>query len=239
MKEYSSGISRTVSTLVIIAIIISSGILVIALMQSNGNITTTPTTPSNGDFGAMAVEYIESRRDDVIFYWTCNNTLVNEDITTYYQQTEPSAFVDGIYINQTSTGADISVLFAPYSSDLIGEGSIDQTTYESLNGDLLNNGIGKMEAASTHPNDFPSSWPIDLYMYIFFDDDSFFFIGYTSDDGMVFIQNGTWSGFRSNGHPDVTGYIGNGYWLVEDGHLNSGMTALYTTVTNNVDYPEA
>ncbi|MBD3407661.1 MAG: hypothetical protein GF411_16205 [Candidatus Lokiarchaeota archaeon] len=244
MKEYSDGFSRTAITLVVIAVVISSGILVVSLMQPNGNTTTTTTTTTtatnNGaGYGSAAVDYIESRRDDVVFYWSSNNTLVNEDLSSYYQATEPSAFVDGVFINQTESGADISVLFSPYHENIVGEGSIDSDTYETMNGALLDEGIGLMEDASTHPSSFPSTWPIELYIYIFFDDNTFFYLGHTSSDGYVFIRNGTWDGFTSGGDPSITGFVGDGHWLIEGGHLQTGISSLYSVITNNVDYPEA
>jgi hypothetical protein len=53
----------------------------------------------------------------------------------------------------------------------------------------------------------------------------------------VFIQNGTWTGEFIDGWP-VGGSTYDGAWLLEGGHLQSAIDALFTTITTTVDYPE-
>jgi hypothetical protein len=107
-----------------------------------------------------------------------------------------------------------------------------------LNGALIDNGLGLMTDATEHPDDFPHTWPVTFLANIYFDDFTFFEMGYTESDGMVFIRNGTWTGeFTEWGQPDVTGFASFGYWLNEGGHLGTALTDLYTSITENVQYP--
>ena len=236
MRKYNTGVSSKVFASVIAAIVLTAGVFAVAIYfpgEGNG----LPPDPTS--LGAITAEFLNSKRDDVQFYWMCNSTFVNQDITDYYAQSEPSAFVDGIRMNHTATGGEILLLFAPYHAGIRGTGQISTTEWDSLSGTIIDDGIGQMEAPEVPPvGNFPLTWPIDFYFDVFFDDNTCFLVGFTSTDGYLYIQNGTWSGeFSSYGHPIVTGWD-DGAWLLEGGHLSAGINALYTTITTNVSYPE-
>jgi hypothetical protein len=132
----------------------------------------------------------------------------------------------------------IEVLFYPYTSDIVGRGEIIPDSWFALSGSLIDNGLGRMSDATSYPADFPNTWPVELYMMIFFDDNSVFNIGYTSSDSLVHIRNGTWTG----GFDDDTGvpYTSNwqpGYWLNDGGYLATPISDFYSTITGAVSYP--
>ena len=234
MRNYNTGISGKVFASVIAAVVITAGVFALAVYNPDGG--TGPDGPTS--LGAETAEYLNSMRDNVEFYFICNSTLVNEDITDFYAQSHSGAFVDGIRMNRTGSGGDISVLFSPYSAGIIGTGQITTTEWNSLSGLIVDDGIGQMEAPESPPgpNDFPTSFPIDLYFAMYFDDGTFFLVGYTSTDGFLFIQNGTWTGAFVNGWP-VHGSFDEGAWLLEGGHLTAAIDTLYATITTSVEYP--
>ncbi len=232
----------TVFASIVVAVVLATGILMTSMLIPGGNTTTTTstttntTTPGQG-YGALAVQYLESRRDDVLFYWMCNSTFVNVNLTEYYRQASPDAFVDGVFLKRGATNT-INVLFAPFDLNITGQGTISEAEWASLSGSLINDSVGPMEDALSHPEYFPSTWPIDFFVDIYFDDDTFFYLGYTKSDGLAFIQNGTWSGgYSPNGWPEITGFIGSGYWLIEGGHLHDALADMYTTITQTVSFP--
>ena len=231
MKNYNTGLSGKVFASMIAAVVITAGVVALAVYYPGGG-GTIPTDPTG--LGALTAEYLNSMRDNVEYYFIMNSTLVNEDVTNFY-----GAFVDGIRMNRTPTGGEINVLFSPYSSGIIGTGEISTIEWNSLSGMIVDDGIGQMEepASPPGPHDFPTSWPIDLYFAMYFDDGTCFYVGFTSTDGLVFIQNGTWTGEFIDGQP-VSGSFYDGAWLLEGGHLQSAIEALYTTITTAVDYPE-
>ncbi|MHA2396253.1 MAG: hypothetical protein ACXAC0_06070 [Candidatus Thorarchaeota archaeon] len=236
MRKYNTGVSSKVFAAMIAAVVLTAGVFAVAIYfpgEGNG----PPPDPTS--LGALTAEFLNSKRDNVQFYWMCNSTFVNQDISEYYAQSEPGALVDGIMMNRTSTGGDIILLFSPFEADIIGTGQITTTDWNSLSGTIIDDGIGQMEAPENPPaGDFPLSWPIDFYFNVFFDDDTCFFAGFSSTDGFLYIQNGTWNGeFAPHGWPISTGWD-DGAWLLEGGHLTAGIDALYTTITTSVSYPE-
>jgi hypothetical protein len=236
MRNYNTGVSGKVIASILAAVVLTAGVVAIAIYFPGG---TDPTPPPPVGLGAQTAAYLNSMRDNVQFYWMCNSTFVNEDLTDFYIQTEPSAFVDGVKMNRSSTGGDIEVLFSPYDADIIGTGQISDTEWSSLSGALVDDGIGLMDTPEDPPaEDFPTTWPVDFYFSVFFDDGTYFFAGFTSGDGLLYIHNGTWGGeFSDWGWPISTGQS-DGYWLLEGGHLTAGINALYSAITNNVAYPE-
>ena len=236
MRSYNNGISRRLFGAVFAAVIFAAGVFAVAIyFPSDGN--GIPPNPTN--LGFEVAEYLNSKREDVQFYFMCNSTFVNENITNFYAQTEPSAYVDAIVMNRTASGGDIQVLFSPWQADIVGTGQISTEEWNSLGGAIVDDGIGQMEAPEDPPTDsFPTSWPIDFYFYVYFDDGSYFFAGFAHSDGLLYIHNGTWSGeFGTFGWPINTGG-GPGMWLLEGGYLSVGMNALYEAITANVSYPE-
>lgn len=237
MKNYNTGISGKVFASVITAVVITAGVVALAVYYPGGGGGTIPPDPTG--LGALTAEYLNSMRENVEFYFIMNSTIVNEDITNYYAQTQPGAFVDGVRMNRTSTGGEIGVLFSPYTAGILGTGEISTTEWNSLSGLIVDDGIGLMEEPTSPPGpyDFPTSWPIDLNFAMYFDDGTCFYVGFTSTDGLVFIQNGTWTGEFIDGWP-VGGSTYDGAWLLEGGHLQSAIDALFTTISTTVDYPE-
>lgn len=237
MKNYETGLDKAVTASVIVAVVVIAGLLAVTFLLPGGE--TPPPNGPNGGFGTKAAEYLNSRRDDVVFYWMCNSTFVNERLTQYYQETEPDAFVDGVRMSKDAETGTIEVLFAPYSANLTGTGQMSLDAWATMSGSLVDDAIAQMPDASDHPDNFPSTWPVDFYVDIFFDDNTFFFIGYTESDQMVFLRNGTWSGnLRENGHPEITGHAQTGYWLEANGLMTTPIDNFYDAITANVAYQE-
>ncbi|MFW9793517.1 MAG: hypothetical protein ACFFEE_04385, partial [Candidatus Thorarchaeota archaeon] len=236
MRNYNTGVSGKVFASVIAAVVITAGVVALAVYYP-GDGGTIPDEPTG--LGARTADFLNSMRDNVEFYFICNSTLVNQDITDFYAQSQPGAFVDGIRMNRTPTGGAIEVLFSPYHAGIVGSGEITTTEWNSISGLIVDDGIGEMEEPTSPPgpNDFPTSFPIDLYFGIYFDDNTCFIVGYTSTDGLVFLQNGTWTGEFVDGWP-VRETFEDGAWLEEGGYLTAAIEALYTTITTAVDYPE-
>ncbi len=234
MRNYNTGLSGKVFASIIAAVVITAGVVALAMYYPGGDGGTIPTEPTG--LGAKTAEFLNSMRDNVEFYFICNSTLVNQDISDFYAQTHPDAFVDGVKMNRISTGGDISVLF---SSGVTGTGQISTTEWNSLSGLIVDDGIGQMEEPETPPGpyDFPTSFPIALYFAMYFNDSTCFLAGYTSSDGLLFIQNGTWTGEFVNGWP-VHDTYSEGAWLLEEDHLTAAIDALYTAITTAVEYPE-
>ena len=245
MRNYETGVSSKVMASVVVAVIITAGVFVAAINFPNGGITpttttntTTTTNPMNG-LGARAASYLNSMRDNVVYYWMCNSTFVNINLTSYYDSQHPGAFVDGLYMTETESGGEINILFAPYHSNIVGTGTLTENEWNSMSGALIDDGLGMMDAAANPPSgDWPHTWPVDFYMFACFNDSTFFYFGYTSSDGLAFIQNGTWAGsvYDEGGPYPVTWEVG--FWLDAGTYLDSPLQNLYTTITNAVSYPE-
>jgi hypothetical protein len=236
MRKYNTGVSSKVFASMIAAIVLTAGVFAVAIYFPGGG-TGPPPRPSS--LGARTAEFLNSMQDNVQFYFMYNSTFVNDDLSDFYAQTEPGAYVDGVLMNRTATGGDIGVLFSPWDANLVGTGQISTIEWNSLSGAIIDDGIGQMEAPEDPPvGDFPLNWPIDFYFNVFFDDDTCFFAGFSSTDGYLYIQNGTWSGdFSPHGWPISTGWD-DGAWLLEGDHLTDGINALYSTITSNVNYPQ-
>ena len=246
MKNYDTGISSKVYASILVAIVITSGVVLIGINLPGGGIiptttiptTTTPMNPVNG-LGARAATFLNSMRDNVVAYWMSNSTFVNLDLSTYYDSVHPGAFVDGVYLSETETGGEINVLFSPYLDNIVGTGTLTENEWNGMSGSIIDDGIGQMDAAADPPSgDWPHTYPIDFYMYAFFNDSTYFYFGYTGSDGIVFMQNGTWTGsVTDEGGPRPTGGDA-GVWLDDGGHLELPLQNLFATITNAVSYPE-
>ncbi|MHA1138521.1 MAG: hypothetical protein ACTSSE_18745 [Candidatus Thorarchaeota archaeon] len=241
MRNYETGISSKVYASMLVAVVITAGVVIVAVNLPGGGIiptgTTTPTTPTNPTIGlgARAATYLNSMRDNVVYYWMSNSTFVNLNLSMYYDSVHPGAFVDAVYMTENETGGEITVVFHPYYDNIRGKGVLTETEWNSMSGSLIDDGIGQMEEAASHPSgDWPHTWPVDFYMYAYFNDYTYFYFGFTGSDGFVFLQNGTW--VENDGRPNPTGYE-EGYWLEEGGHLEAPLLSLYTTITSKVSYP--
>lgn len=242
LRHYETGISNKVLASVLVAVIVTTGVFIAAtnLPGGGGNITTTtPTNPVNG-LGAKAALYLNSMRDNVVYYWMCNSTFVNVNLSEYYDSVHPGAFVDGVYMTENETGGEITVLFSPYYLNIVGKGSLTETEWNSLSGSLIDDGIGQMEEAANPPStEWPHTWPIDFYMTVYFNDTTCFIVGYTASDGFVYIVNGTWSGIINDRlSPPILSWD-QGYWLTDGGHFAVPLQNLYTAITTTVDYPDS
>ncbi len=244
MKQYDTGMNTALTAAIVVAVIVVGGVIA-ATIYFPGIIPTTTTMPTTtptttdpaGGFGIRAASYLESRRDDVAFYCILNCSLVNVDISSFYSATQPGAFVDIVKLFKTETGGDIEVGFSPYDANILGEGEITAAEWETLSGQFVNS-IEMMPDANNPPESFPSTWPIELYMGIYFDDNTFFRIGFTESDQMVNLVNGTWTGsFNEMGWPEIANYNSQEYWLNANGLLEQPMGTLYSLITNNAAYP--
>ena len=252
MRTYDTGLSNRVFASVIVAIIVTAGVLIVATNLPGGDIvpttttstttttttTTIPTNPING-LGAKAAQYLNSMRDNVIYYWMSNSTFVNVNLSSYYNSQHPGAYIDGVYMTENATGGEINILFAPYMDNITGRGTVTETQWNSLAGSIIDDGIGQMEAATSDPTGYwPHTWPIDFYMTAYFNDNTCFYFGFTSADGFVYIQNGTWDGDSNAMREPAVISWSPGYWLNENGHLQVPMQNLYNLITSTVSYPE-
>jgi hypothetical protein len=240
LRNYETNVSHKVLASALVAIIVTTGIFIAAtnLPGSGGNnTTTTPTNPVSG-LGAKAALYLNSMRDNVVYYWMCNSTFVNENLSDYYDSIHPGAFVDGVYMTQNATGGAINVIFSPYDLNIVGKGSVTENEWNSVSGSLIDDGIGQMQEAANHPSgDWPHTWPVDFYMTVFFNDNTCFFVGYTAFDALVYIVNCTWSGIIDDRlSPPILSW-GEGYWLSEGGHFGVSLQILFTTIITAVSYP--
>ena len=197
-----------------------------------------PTDPS-GSLGSRVASYLNSRADDVEFYWMSNCTLVNVDLTEFYDSQHSGAFVDGVYVNRSGSDHEIAVLFSPYDTAPVARGDISVSQWTSITTSIIDNGIAQMEdAGDSAPEDTPSAFPLDIYLAIYFNDNTCFIAGFSSTDGYFWMHNGTWTGgFNSHGHPETTGWDPNPIWLLEGGHMASAISELYTAITSTVSYP--
>ena len=242
MKNYETGISSKVFASVLVAVVITAGVVMIGLNLPGGGIgptNTTPTTPTGPmtGLGARAATYLNSMRDNVVYYWMSNSTFVNLNLSTYYDSVHPGAFVDAVYMTENETGGEITVAFNPFYDNIRGKGVLSETEWNSLSGSLIDDGIGQMEEASSHPaGDWPHTLPLDFFMYAYFNDNTFFSFGYTGSDGFVFLQNGTWAVSTYDDKPSPISHQ-EGYWLEEGGYLQTPLLNLYNTITSKVSYP--
>lgn len=232
MKDYNTGVSSKVMASVLAAVVLTAGVVAVAIYFPGIN---EPEPPVPTSLGARTADFLNSMRNNVQHYFIANCSLVNEDLTSFYAQSEPTAFVDGVMMNRTETGGTIDVLFSPWSAGVIGSGALSTSQWDSLSGLIVDDGIGQMNESETPGGE--SMYPLDLYFAMFFDDLTCFFLQYSSIEGLVIIQNGTWTGEYWDGNPIVASF-GEIYWLVEDGHLATAIDALYTTITSTVSYPE-
>ena len=235
MRNYNTGLSSKAMASVIAAVVLTAGVFAVAIYLPGG----PANLPSPTSLGAKTAEYLNSMRDNVQYYFLCNSTFVNDNLSDYYDQAQPGAFVDGVRMNRTTDGGDIDVLFSPWDAYIVGSGQISTVEWNSLSGQIIDDGIGQMEAPEDPPvGNFPLSWPLDFYFTVCYDDNTSFFAGFTSTDGFLYVQNGTWSGeFGENGWPIFLDWD-DGFWLVEGGHLAAGLSAFYATIIGSVSYPE-
>ncbi|MHA1662964.1 MAG: hypothetical protein ACTSVR_06885, partial [Candidatus Thorarchaeota archaeon] len=175
MRNYETGISSKVYASMLVAVVITAGVVIVAVNLPGGGIiptgTTTPTTPTNPTIGlgARAATYLNSMRDNVVYYWMSNSTFVNLNLSMYYDSVHPGAFVDAVYMTENETGGEITVVFHPYYDNIRGKGVLTETEWNSMSGSLIDDGIGQMEEAASHPSgDWPHTWPVDFYMYAYF-----------------------------------------------------------------------
>lgn len=237
MKHYDTGLSNKAVASVIVACLVTVGVFAAAVyLPGFPGGPTTPTTPVDS-LGSRVADYINSMEANVDFCWISNCSLVN-DLTTYYDGQHSGAYVDGVFINKTNGAYDINVLFSPYYENIVGTATISSGTWASFTTSFVDNGIGQMEEnTSIADDDFPRVFPVDLYFYMYFNDSTFLFGGFTASDGNFFVRNGTWDGFTEWGHPDFTGWLDEGVWLAEGGHMAQPMADLYTLISSNVSYP--
>jgi hypothetical protein len=242
LKNYETGLSSRIVASVVVAVIVTTGVFVVAtnLPGGGGNITTTtPTNPVNG-LGAKAALYLNSMRDNVVYYWMSNSTFVNGNLSEYYDSVHPGAFVDAVYMTENDTGGEINVLFSPFELNIEGNGGLTETEWNGLSGSLIDDGLGQMQEATNPPDtEWPQIWPADFLMTVYFNDNTCFFVGYTSSDSLVYIVNCTWSGVVEDRlSPGILSW-GEGFWLAEGGHFAVPLQNLYTAITATVSYPSS
>ncbi len=199
--------------------------------------TTTTTTNPGGGYGIRAANYLNSRRDDIAFYWMYNSTFVNGRLSEFYQASRAGAYIDGVKMQRTDSGANIEILFAPWSENITGLGSINESIWENLGGSLVDGAIGLM---ADNPDQGTVVWNTGvptLIIEIFFDDNTFFSLGYSSANSLVNLNNGTWTGgFTEWGWPEISS-TGTRYNLLANGLLDAPMDAFYAAITQSVVYP--
>ncbi len=232
MRKYNTGVSSKVFASLVAVLVVTSGVVAIAIyFPGRGN---GPDIPGPTSLGAQTAEFLNSMRDNVEFYFIANSSFVNSDLTDFYAQSEPTAFVDGVVMNRTETGGQIDVLFSPWDAGIVGSGAITTTQWNSLSGLIVDDGIGQMNETETTPE--TGMWPLDLYFAMFFNDSTCFYLLYSSTSDLVQIYNGTWTGEFVDGWP-VGDQTYDEYWLDGGDHLTTAINALYATITSTVSYP--
>jgi hypothetical protein len=257
MREYDSSPGRTILLPVLIGVIITASVVsgayyfanmptipttstttspTTSMTTSPTSTTTEPTTTTSvpvKTYGALAADYLDSRRDDVVFFWHYNNSFVNQNLSAYYDSQHTGAYVDGLYmLNEIEPM--VRLLFHPYHENIRGEGNISQLEWETLGGQLIDDGIRQMPNSDTTAD----LWPPDYMVEVCFEDGTSFHISYLKSAGLVYVANGTWSGFDEYGWAMSTFDYENGWWLQEAGHLQAYLTTLFDTITTHVSYPE-
>ncbi len=242
MKEYETGINTAVISAIVIAVVIIGGMYAAISYFPNGSTTTTTTTTTtnpSGSYGIRAANYLNTRRGDISFYWIYNSTFVNTRISEFYQESHAGAYVDGVKMQYSGSGANIEVLFAPWDQNITGTGSINESLWETLGGSLVDGAIGQM---ADNPDQDTQVWnegPPSLIIEIYFNDNTFFSLGYSETDNLVNLNNGTWTGgFTEWGGPVVTS-TGARHNLLPNGLLVAPMDAFFAAITQNVAYPSA
>ncbi|MHA1907993.1 MAG: hypothetical protein ACW98Y_11905 [Candidatus Thorarchaeota archaeon] len=240
MKQYDTGMSTAMTSAIVIAIIVVSGLFAVTVFYPDWIPTTTPTTTTpttpNGGFGIRAADYLNSRRGDVTFYWIFNCSFVNIDLTGFYSQVESSAFVDGVKMLQTEDGANIEVLFSPYDANIIGIGNLSVSQWENLGGSLVNT-LDDLPDSDSIPE--LTEWYPTFNIGIHFNDGTFLAMQYFGADQKLDLTNGTWDGFTEWGWPDITSYDYTPHWLDTGGLLDGPIGNFYTSITENAPYPSA
>ncbi|MDF1539207.1 MAG: hypothetical protein P1Q69_09935 [Candidatus Thorarchaeota archaeon] len=238
MKQYDTGMSTALTSAIVIAVIVVGGVFA-ATMFFPGTIipttTTTPTTPTTPgtSYGIRAAYYLESRRDDVAFYWIFNCSFVNNDLSAFYDDTQSGAFVDGVKMAGTEEGATVEVLFSPRTANIVGTGELSPSVWENLGGSIVNTIENLPDSSYQELTDWYPTFNIGIY----FTDGTFFALQYYSTDQMVDLTNGTWDGVTAQGWPLNTGYDPTSHWLYAAGLLDAPITSFYTAITENVLYP--
>lgn len=223
MRRIEFGPSQPTVQSVVLAVGLSMTILVAAV------VVPTLTQP----LGAAAASYVDARTDNIVFLWAYNCTLVNENLTQYYQESV-DAYVDGVSILLNGSSPEVTVLFAPYTSQRTVEGQLTLDQWNDLRRNLFTYGIGVMDAAPQHPDYFPHTWPVTLLLDVYFSDNTVLSIGYTKQDQLVSIQYGTWTGLlRPDGWPEVSGFNPMSDWLAADSHLEYGILRLFEIITSS------
>ncbi|MHA1808671.1 MAG: hypothetical protein ACTSX2_14000, partial [Candidatus Thorarchaeota archaeon] len=176
---------------------------------------------------------------DIKFFWTCNNTLVNDNLTAFYRESSSDVYVDGVSIRATENGARVD-LFLTLSRELTTRTTeIDNSTWDSLGKALLDQGVRQMH--NTTPG-MKSIWDYGtprFYIEVYFSDGVYYVIGMVNEPRIVQITCGFWSGyFNDNGFPDTTGFASEVLWLLEEGHLQSFRELFYQTLTQNITIQE-
>nr|KXH72257.1 MAG: hypothetical protein AM325_01925 [Candidatus Thorarchaeota archaeon SMTZ1-45] len=80
MRNYDTGLSGKVLASVLAAVVITAGVLAVALyFPDDGG--STPLGPST--LGARTAAFLNSMRDNVEFYFMCNSTLFSAMLIVY------------------------------------------------------------------------------------------------------------------------------------------------------------
>ena len=114
---------------VIAAMALTVVIFVAASYPGGNNIPPVPTS-----LGAKTAAYLNSLRDNVQYYFMCNSTFVNDDLSDFYSQTHPGAYVDGVRMNRTVDGGNIDVLFSPWDAYITGTGHVSVAEWNTFSG---------------------------------------------------------------------------------------------------------
>ena len=141
MKNYNTGVSSKVFASLVAVLVVTSGVVAIAIYFPGGG-TGPPPGPSS--LGAKTAEFLNSMRENVQHYFIANCSFVNLDITNFYAQSEPTAFVDSVMMNRTETGGQIDVLFSPWDAGIVGSGAITTAQWNSLSGLIVDDGVGSL-----------------------------------------------------------------------------------------------
>jgi hypothetical protein len=214
----------------------STRFIVLGALLSLGLFTSAIWIPAYiQPLGSATAAYLDSHSGDISFIWMHNCTLVNDNLSRSFSNGQESVYVDGLYIFLNGTSPIEKVLFAPYYENKSAQGQLITEQWNDLKRSLISEGIGRMIAAETHPEYFPHTWPISLMIEVYFEDLTFFYMGYEATDGLAYIQYGTWTGhLLLNGWPEVSDFQSQSNWLDADHYLDYAMTRIFEITTSAV-----
>ena len=143
-----------------------------------------PTSPNEGSLtvGAQIAQYMEELEDQIVFFWSYNNTWVNENLTNIYSQ-----YIDGLLagMNKTTNETIIALVHEPQADSAtvdLRKVTILFEDFRTLIGDLSNTTDLSLQDV------FPPTFMIDIA----YSDNNSISLVYSAELSVLGVLNGTW-----------------------------------------------